>query len=373
MESEESETLHLSSLSWLGELEVGGGQEEETLTQRFTRLRCEATELTEELDSLTESAREDSLAGLHRQVAQLRQQLDGCDLVSEGTAGSTQLTGQKAVLDELSAQIKNLALTGSPDAPVGSFELYVRGGSHSAGGTAASLPELDRRLARLEALVGSISPDQRRVLSAETDGLALSSAVQLLSQRRYVQTGQHLTHIEGRLAALNNRLDALGQQKSLVQRAKSASQVAALYDALESRAGLVAVLPEVATRLADLAQLQQGADGWSSRLADTSAKQEAADKVGISRSLNCFDHVMRLIQCCGMRIRIMLIRIRTQDLKKFVTDPDPDRTLIQIRIQAKTIQVRIQAKNVQYQENLKNRFSETLISHALCVYKNYIK
>ena len=41
-----------------------------------------------------------------------------------------------------------------------------------------------------------------------------------------------------------------------------------------------------------------------------------------------------------LRIRNILIRIR--GLKKFVTDPDPDRTLI--RIKSKTVRIRIQAK-----------------------------
>ena len=41
------------------------------------------------------------------------------------------------------------------------------------------------------------------------------------------------------------------------------------------------------------------------------------------------------------RIRISLIRIRIQDVKKFVTDPDPGRTLIRIwsQILAKTIRI----------------------------------
>ena len=38
--------------------------------------------------------------------------------------------------------------------------------------------------------------------------------------------------------------------------------------------------------------------------------------------------------------------------EKFVTDPDPGRTLIRIRIQVKTIQIRIQQKRTKYQENL---------------------
>ena len=35
------------------------------------------------------------------------------------------------------------------------------------------------------------------------------------------------------------------------------------------------------------------------------------------------------------RIRIILTRIRSQDAKKFVMDPEPDRTLIRIQIQTK--------------------------------------
>ena len=60
--------LHLSSLSWLGDLEIGSGGEPEGLVQRYTRLRCEVAELAEELDAMTESAREGQVAGLSLQV-----------------------------------------------------------------------------------------------------------------------------------------------------------------------------------------------------------------------------------------------------------------------------------------------------------------
>jgi hypothetical protein len=105
--------------------------------------------------------------------------------------------------------------------------------------------------------------------------------VELLDRRQHTQSPQHLAHVESRLAALNNRLDALAQQKSLVQRARSASQVAALYEALENRASLMAILPEVADRLTDLAQLHRGAESWGSRLADVAAQQEATDKANL--------------------------------------------------------------------------------------------
>ena len=46
-------------------------------------------------------------------------------------------------------------------------------------------------------------------------------------------------------------------------------------------------------------------------------------------------------------IHIILIRIRIQDVKKFVADPEPGLTLVRIRIQAKTIRIRIQKKGLE--------------------------
>jgi hypothetical protein len=296
-----------------------GVKGEETLTQRFSRLRCEVTELTEELDSLTESAQEGSLVGLHRQVAQLRQQLEGCQLLQEGSEAS-QVTNQKALLDEISSQIRQLAQqTGNSDTSLGSVELYLRGGTGGTA-TAANLHELDRRLARLEALVGSNSPDQRRVLSAETDGLALCNAVQILNQRRYVQAAQHLAHIEGRLAALNNRMDSLGQQKSLMQKAKTGSQVSALYDSLERSAGLMAVLPQLVACLTDLAELQQAAQGWGSRLADTAAQQETTDKAGLQSCLIQNHPLLEVVKVHGNEVK-SCIEASVEDLHPIRSGP----------------------------------------------------
>ena len=48
------------------------------------------------------------------------------------------------------------------------------------------------------------------------------------------------------------------------------------------------------------------------------------------------------VHCAVWRIRFILMRIRIQDGKKFVTDsdPDPGQTLLRIRIQAKMIRIR---------------------------------
>ena len=66
-------------------------------------------------------------------------------------------------------------------------------------------------------------------------------------------------------------------------------------------------------------------------------------------------------------IRIILIRFRIQDVKKFGTDldPDPEWTLIRIQIQEKTIRIqektirfRIQQKRPKYQENIQKVYEK---------------
>ena len=52
------------------------------------------------------------------------------------------------------------------------------------------------------------------------------------------------------------------------------------------------------------------------------------------------------------------MRIRIEDLTKFVTDPDPDRNSIRIRIQAKQDSVAGKSE----------KFNKRLISHVFCVY-----
>jgi hypothetical protein len=76
-ESEPSESLHMSSLSCVGgDLEIVEAGVKETVMQKFTRLHCEVNEFSEDLNSMTESVRDDSLTGLHLQVDRLREELE---------------------------------------------------------------------------------------------------------------------------------------------------------------------------------------------------------------------------------------------------------------------------------------------------------
>lgn len=275
-DSEQSETLHLSSLSWIGgELEIVGSEEKETLMQKFTRLRCEVNEFSDDLNSLTESAREGNLAGLHQQVTQLQEQLDVC-IVEQDGAPSTQVTNQKHLLDNLKKYIEEIqSLSGNQTGDKSaSYDLYLQVKEPV---TSETLASLDKRLAQLERVIGPDPLSSRSVLSAGTDSLPLVDAVQTLEKRKFTLNKEHLSHVEGRLSALVSKMNALKDQKDQVASARNATEVGRLFDALETRAGIVTILPDIYERLQDLKELHKNSTEWNSRSSEISTDQEKTE------------------------------------------------------------------------------------------------
>jgi dynactin-2 len=68
-------------ISWSGDFELAGKDEDETLEQKYQRLNCEVRQLLDDLDKLKESGEDktgnSSLVGLAKQTAMLQDQLAG--------------------------------------------------------------------------------------------------------------------------------------------------------------------------------------------------------------------------------------------------------------------------------------------------------
>jgi len=278
-DSEQSETLHLSSLSWLGaELEVVGSKDQETLFQKFTRLRCEVNELTDDLNSMTESARDGNLAGLHQQVVQLQDQLEVCFLQEDDPTAAC-VPSQQQLLINLKSVLEDFSrLDGKKveASPAAAYDLYLK---TSDPVTAECLANLDRRLAKQEKLVGPDQQPQHKVLSMGTDSLPLVAAVDMLELSKGVLHADHLSHVEGRLAALATKLNALSAMKKTTDMARHNNEIAALFTRRELRAGIGSVLAQVLQRLVDLRQLHQTATGWNSRVSQINSDQEKTERL----------------------------------------------------------------------------------------------
>ena len=273
--TEEAETLHLTSLSWLGDLEVGTSEgTKETILQRFTRLRCEVGELMDELDSLTESERDvGHMEGLNMQVKSLSKQLENCQVDNQDNDGSS----NQVTVEMLNKQIKDMQHSNNPSSEDQNavYQLYLPIGDK----TSLDISTVDGRLAALEKVVGKENAGDRKVLSAPTDGQTIARAVDILAGRKQFLQQQHVDHVEGRLAALTYKIHAIGEQKVAVDMANKDDKATKLLGLMSSQASMASVLPDLLERMELVGGVQDGAKQWSHILSSTEQQQRESSKL----------------------------------------------------------------------------------------------
>jgi len=289
--TEEGETLHLASLSWLGDMEVGAGPgTKETILQKFARLRCEVGELADELNSLTESVRESGhMEGLNIQVQDLSRQLESCQVEGSGQGG----VDNKVTVEMLSKQIQDMQCgsEGIKAEDGGVYQLYLSAGDKAS----LDISSVDGRLAALEKVVGTERVSDRKMLSAQTDGKSLARAVDMLASRKSFMQQQHVDHVEGRLAALTYKMNAIGEQKVAVEMANREDKVTRLVDMVASQATLASVLPDLVERMELVGGVQESAKEWRHVLDSAEQQQKETGKLLedtnnlVKETRECFD------------------------------------------------------------------------------------
>lgn len=274
--TEESEILHLSSLSWLGDIEIGTNPDSnETIVQKFTRLRCEVGELLEELDAMAESERQEGrMEGLNLQVKDLTRQLEKCQ-VDNDEKSSVACKGIS--VENLTKQIHDMQQQqGKPsETSEGVYELLIQPNEKGS----LDISTVDGRLAALEKIIGNSSVADRKVLSAQTDGSSISKSMDVLSSRKGFLQQQHVDHVEGRLAALTYKMNAIGEQKAAVEAANKEDKVTKLADMVSSQASVACVLPDLVSRMETVCEVQERAKEWSSIVDSTEQQQQETKKL----------------------------------------------------------------------------------------------
>jgi len=86
-------------------------------------------------------------------------------------------------------------------------------------------------------------------------------------------------HVEGRLAALTYKMNAIGEQKAAVEMASKEDKVTKLVGLVASQASLASVLPDLVERMELVGEVQKGAKQWSEILDCTEQKQRETDKL----------------------------------------------------------------------------------------------
>jgi len=281
-------------IAWSGDYEVvgeGAREEPETVVQKYQRLNCEVRELLDQVDKAKDNDDHQgatkpgqSLAAIALQTSQLQDTL--ANLKLEETLGSEMIkrlddpsgaTKEKLLL-QLEA-LKNVAGGGkqrssaatADGCPV-TYELMMKPETSKLD-EQKRMAELDKRLEHLEKLV-AFSPDKMSDLCMETNGKSINGAIQVLSARLSLLNPSHLDHVEGRLAALLQKMNAISERKAVIEDSEKQSKISELYDLCMKTEANAVVLPEIVDRLDSLQTLHEQASQFSKAVTQLDTVQQ---------------------------------------------------------------------------------------------------
>ncbi|GLV35925.1 Dynactin 2 p50 subunit [Carabus blaptoides fortunei] len=271
-----------------GDWELVPEGQKETPLQKYQRLQCEMKELLEEVSELKSSdetsEQQSSCLVTNTQVDQSLKQL--YDLRLEDALGSEiigNLTDPQGIqINKLLAQLEHFKQsTGTKpvptavlDAPSDSivYQLHYRPERTRLEQT-TRLSELEHRLHRLENVLGASSENLARLATA-TQQHTLYDAAQELSAKASLLDSAQLDHIEGRLTALQQKMNTVATQKAAtVEDAEQDQMIVELYELVKKSENLSQVLPETIERLIALESLHNRATEFSKSLAQLEALQ----------------------------------------------------------------------------------------------------
>lgn len=289
-------SLHCTSIcnfryvAWTGEYEIGSDGDE-TPMQRYQRLNCEVRELLEELEKLRESTSEkkepigglaQQVKGLHEQLASLRlEEMLGADLLRNLS------DPQGHAKEKLLHQLQELAVKGP--SPKANGDAKEGKGTSGAGGGATyelflkpelsklqdqvHMAQLDKRLEKLEKVIGG-TDEQMGALSMETNQKSLMGAIGVLSSRTSLLDPGHLDHVEGRLFALQQKMNAVAEKKQVIDDTEKQNKISELYELVQKSEGMSSALPDIVDRLETLEGLHDQALQFTKALSQLDSVQE---------------------------------------------------------------------------------------------------
>ena len=157
----------------------------------------------------------------------------------------------------------------------GLYQVYLGGGGARP---SIELAAVEARVAALERALGPESVGERRALSAATDGRSLQYAADNLTAKRSYFQQQHLDHVEGRLAALSQKMTVIGEQKAALVAARQEDKLARLSRLVEGQASLAGVLPDLLQRFEEVEEVGGRAAAWPGVLDSVEQGQQGSKR-----------------------------------------------------------------------------------------------
>ena len=273
-------------------------ESKETPLQKYQRLNCEVRELLDEIETTMSQDQENAptMTSLARQAAQLQEQLMahkleeslGSNLIKRledpQSAAKEQLMVQLDALKNTKSETPNADLSANSKAPGSAsdkngkisspamYELLMKPETAKLE-EQKKVAEIDIRLKNLEALLNATS-DKVSCMATETNQKNVVDSMEVLTSRLSLLDPSHLDHVEGRLAALAQKMNVISEKKSLIDDAEKQSKIAELYDLCNKTEANSVALPELLDRLDTLQLLHEKALGFTKAMAQLEQVQQ---------------------------------------------------------------------------------------------------
>ncbi|XP_067883831.1 dynactin subunit 2 [Heterodontus francisci] len=268
-----------------------GCSTKETPQQKYQRLLHEMKELSEEVEqikhSVKDSAAEEKLTpvALASQVAVLKQHLVTLQLEKVlGPNATIDLTDPegalaKRLLTQLDVTKSGKGLTSAGKSPskagdgnAVTYELYYRP-EQTRFTQAAKVAELEKRLAELEAAVGTDS-DRQNPLTVGLQGSCLMGTLEILQSKVSSLDPVTLDQVEARLQSVLGKLNEIAKHKAANEEAETQSKIAQLYDLVQKWDTMATTLPQVVERLVAVKDLHEQAMQFGQLLTHLDSTQQ---------------------------------------------------------------------------------------------------
>lgn len=236
--------------------ELAAQGEKETPIEKYHRIKCEIDELVNEIVALNAStaiSKRDkesyesvsvAVSGAQRVLSSLRlENVLGTETVSAASDNE---------IKKLIAQVEDFRKNRNSKIPV---ELPSNHLEHTK-----RIAELEARLHRVEAVVGSHQPKNLNRLASLLDinGPLLDSVQQISTKAALLQPSQ-LDQIEARITALTTKLDAINEKSATLSGNKNTNddQISALFDIAKKTEPIAKLLPDMLHRMQALENLHK--------------------------------------------------------------------------------------------------------------------
>ncbi|KAA0197374.1 Dynactin subunit [Fasciolopsis buskii] len=282
-------------------------RENESLLSRLQRLQTEVAQLladASDVSKQTKSTAEQhvNLSDLSHLAETLHGQLQQLQLSEDFNEAPKLLdTQNQALYSRVVAQLDNFKPKKNDERKVSDsshlvYEIYDRP-DFSKKAEVERVAELDRRLQRLEALIGQPEPTKLSALTSDTAQHSLLEAASRLSARSSLLQPSHLDMIEARLSSLQTKLQSITEKREAIADADTQNKasisiifrsitvnrlqillVAELYELVKKWNDVADSLPMIVERLTELKELHEEAFEFSNMLNAVESGQKIVEE-----------------------------------------------------------------------------------------------